>query len=217
MIIEAAIRKYTPGDKAAVRDICVETALLGAPVDACFDDREIAADIMISYYTDFEPGSCFVAVLNDKIAGYVAGCTDAAARRRKTILFIIPPVLVKLVCRGLLPRKKTLLLCKNFLSGFIAGDFFNPDFSRQYRASLHINVAESARGMGIGGKLLDEYLKHLASEQITGATLETKSEKAVAFFRGHGFIVLFSKKISYLEYLGFSNLKLFIMGLAVRR
>ena len=55
------IRPYEPRDRAAVRQICCDTADAGQPVERFFPDREVIADLLTNYYTQFEPQSAFVA------------------------------------------------------------------------------------------------------------------------------------------------------------
>ncbi len=210
--MEYIIRKYRDRDREAVRKICLDTAVLGEPVDVLFDDRDIAADILISYYTDFEPGSCFVAVSGEKVIGYLAGCVDFSRRRRAMLLSIIPRVLARAASRSVLFRKKTFLLGKSFAPALIRGEFRRPDFSIDYPASLHINVETGFRGRGVGPGLLDEYVNYLRVKKIKGVMLETKSRKAAKFFESAGFKVLYSHRISYLQYCGCADATLFVMG-----
>ena len=74
-----AVRPYEPRDRAAVRRICHQTGYMGAPADWYWRHAESFADIWTGYYTDCEPGSCFVAVRGDEVVGYLAGCVDSRA------------------------------------------------------------------------------------------------------------------------------------------
>ena len=67
------IRPYRPADRAAVRAICADTGFLGQPIDPVFEDRELFADYLTSYYTDAEPESTFVCELEGEVMGYVMG------------------------------------------------------------------------------------------------------------------------------------------------
>ena len=60
------IRKFQPADRARVRELCCETGFLGKPIDPVFEDRELFADYLTAYYTDWEPQSSFVLLT----AGY---------------------------------------------------------------------------------------------------------------------------------------------------
>jgi hypothetical protein len=49
------IRLYRPSDRDAVRRLCCETGYLGKAIDPVFEDRELFADYLTSFYTDWEP------------------------------------------------------------------------------------------------------------------------------------------------------------------
>src|SRR5690349_14905436 len=68
-----ASRKYRPSDRDIVRQLCCETGLLGTPIDPVFEDREIFADYLTAYYTDWEPESAFVLEVDGEVKGYLLG------------------------------------------------------------------------------------------------------------------------------------------------
>src|SRR5438045_9410278 len=67
------IRSYRPSDRAAVRKLCCDTGFLGDPIDPVFEDRELFADFLTTYYTDHEPESSFVLEIDGQIRGYLLG------------------------------------------------------------------------------------------------------------------------------------------------
>src|SRR5450755_1721816 len=67
------VRPYRPEDRPAVRNICADTGFLGKPIDPVFEDRELFADYLTSYYTDAEPESTLVCELNGEVKGYLMG------------------------------------------------------------------------------------------------------------------------------------------------
>jgi len=60
MPTDAVIRSYRPSDRDAVRRLCCETGYLGEAIDDVFQDRQLFADYLTSFYTDWEPESAFV-------------------------------------------------------------------------------------------------------------------------------------------------------------
>src|SRR6266568_8726897 len=68
-----SIRSYQASDRGAVRKLCCETGFLGDPIDPVFQDRELFADFLTSYYTDKEPESSFVLEIDGEIRGYLIG------------------------------------------------------------------------------------------------------------------------------------------------
>ena len=68
-----SIRSYRPSDRAAVRRLCCQTGFLGEPIDPVYEDNELFADFLTTYYTDHEPESSFVLELEGEIRGYLLG------------------------------------------------------------------------------------------------------------------------------------------------
>ena len=67
------IRGYRRSDREAVRKLCCDTGFLGDPIDPVYEDRELFADFLTTYYTDHEPGSCFLLEVDGEIRGYLLG------------------------------------------------------------------------------------------------------------------------------------------------
>jgi hypothetical protein len=67
------IRSYRPSDREAVRKLCCDTGFLGDPIDPVYEDRELFADFLTSYYTDHEQESCFLLEVDGEISGYLLG------------------------------------------------------------------------------------------------------------------------------------------------
>jgi hypothetical protein len=64
-------------DREAVRKLCCETGFLGEPIDPVYQDRELFADFLTTYYTDHEPESCFLLEVTAKSP---ATCSARASR-----------------------------------------------------------------------------------------------------------------------------------------
>src|SRR6476469_7338034 len=67
------IRKFQPGDRARVRELCCETGFLGNAIDPVFEDRELFADFLTDYYLKHEPDSAFVLTKGESLQGYLLG------------------------------------------------------------------------------------------------------------------------------------------------
>src|SRR5438270_12378793 len=68
-----SIRGYRASDRTAVRNLCCATGFLGDPIDPVFQDHELFADFLTTYYTDQEPESSFVLEVDREIRGYLLG------------------------------------------------------------------------------------------------------------------------------------------------
>ena len=191
------IRKFVVEDGEAIRRITFDTAFLGEPASIFFDDEEIFADALSLYFTDYEPESCFVAVFNEKVIGYIFGTKNIPKMNRTFILKIIPGLGIKAIRRGTLFRKKVNQFLMYCAKSFLKGELNTPNFSKQYPATFHINIDKDFRGLHIGANLLEHYLQYLKENNVTGVQCSTISEGAKIFFEKMGFYVLYEIKRSY--------------------
>src|SRR2546430_15582402 len=67
------IRSYRTSDRDAIRRLCCQTGFLGEPIDPVYQDHELFADFLTTYYTDHESESSFVLEVDGEIRGYLLG------------------------------------------------------------------------------------------------------------------------------------------------
>lgn len=209
---EVIIRKYQPADRQEVRRIAFDTSFVGDPGDKFFDDKEILADFLTKYYLDYEPESCFVAESSKRVIGYLIGSKDTLASEKISKSKILPKLLFKAFARNIFFKKKTATFIFNCLVSFFKKELSAPDFSREYPATLHINLEEGFRSQGIGAKLIAAYLDYLAKEKIKGVHFATLSERAARFYEKLGFVLLFKKERSYFRNILHKNITCYIYG-----
>lgn len=179
------IRRYEPRDRAAVREICCDTADTGAPVEHFFPDRAVFADVLTRYYTDFAPATSWVAEQDGRVVGYLTGCLDTRQFLRTMAVRIVPAALLKALVHGSLWHR------------FIRQNWRRPASQRQqlladYPAHLHLNLRAGHRGHGAGRQLLGKFLEQARHAGVTGIHAGV-SETNVAgrkFFERAGFVVL---------------------------
>ena len=194
------IRKFHPEDRGAVREISCETAFIRKAGFNRFCDDEILSDVLTLYFTDYEPASCFVAVFSGEVVGYLTGSLNVTKMKIIFINKVVPLIIIKSLRRGIFLKRDTWKFLGNCLTGFLKGDFFSPDFSREYPATLHINIRKDFRGSGIGSRLIADYLIFAKKKKVKGIHFAAASEKAKSFFTKSGFSLLFSTKRAYLKY-----------------
>lgn len=209
---QAVIRQYRKEDRAFVRDIAWNTAFMGKPADIFFCDREILTDFLTMYFTDYEPHSCFIALVDNTVIGYLLGAKDVVAMKTvlKTKIFI--HLVLKFFINGTIFVKKNMVFIFQCLLSFLKGEFREPVFSKQYAACLHINIKEGFRNSGIGTKLISAYLDYLTKEKTGGVHLATMSEKAGRFFTKQGFDLLYKGHRSYFRYILGRDMPVCIFG-----
>jgi len=201
------IRKYKAVDREAVRKICCDTAFMGEPAENFFDDRKIFADVAISYYTDYEPESLFVAERENNIVGYLAGCKDTQRFKKIFACRIVPRAFLSSVFRGTLFKKNNLRFVFSLIKSFFKGESHRPDCSKGFPAHLHINMGDSFRNSGTGTQLVEKFLEYLRDNNIQGVHLYSFSPAGQQFFQKLQFDTVFSQSISYFEYLGKYGIK----------
>lgn len=180
------VRPYRSEDRAAVRNICYATGLLGNPITALVPDQELFADLWTAAYTDGFPELALVATLEGVTIGYVIGVADARALSLVFRRSVLPLVLGRLV-RGEY-RKWRESLPHLFR---LALELATHAPAARFPAHLHINLLESARGHGVGRKLLERFLMQLEAQGVPGVQLSTtdRNEAAVHLYERLGFRV----------------------------
>lgn len=210
-VMEINIRNYQQRDQKAVREISIQSSIFGEYRNAVFDD-EILADLLTVYFTDYEPMSCFVAEKEGLVIGYVLGTKETREMRRVLKGRIVPGVVKKIFHKGQFFRKNHLMIVKSKVYSYFKGEFNMPDFTREYPATLHVNMASQFRGQNVGSLLVNHFLEFLKNERVSGIHFGVLSERAKKFFLKLNFEVLFSGKYTFLHYLTGENLPHYVMG-----
>jgi len=212
MTPEVKIRKFEAKDRVAVRQIAYATALMGESAALFFQGQEVISDAFSLYFTDYEPGSCFVAEINDQIVGYLIGAKNKIAAE---IIFnsqIALPLFLKALKSGIFLSIKNLKFIFNCLIDLLKNGRHTPDFNQAYPATFHLNIKDGFRGRKIGAKLINAYLDYLKIERILGVHLATMSEQAAKFFLAQGFRQLYQGKRSYFRHILHRDVSLYIFG-----
>jgi GNAT superfamily N-acetyltransferase len=209
---ESVIRKFQTKDRGEVRQLVCDTALMGDSCNRFFKGEEVFADALSMSFTDYEPESSFVAEVNQKIVGYVLGSKDIP-RLSKISGKTITPLIVKAIRQGVFVKKENIIFFGRCILSFLRGEFFGPDFIKEYPATLHINLKEEYRGLNTGAKLIQTYLDYLRESNVRGVHLATMSDKAGRFFAQNGFKLLFEGKRSYFRHILYKDIPLYIYGL----
>ena len=176
------IRHYEPRDRAVVREICCDTADAGEPVEHFFPDREVFADLLTRYYTDFAPAASWVAEQDGQVIGYLTGCLDTKNFLRTTALHIVPVAILKALVHGSLWHRfvrQNLRLPKSHRRQLLA----------EYPAHFHLNLRAGDRGHGTGRQLLEKFLSQAGELGIHAGVSET-NRAGRKFFERDGFVVL---------------------------
>jgi GNAT superfamily N-acetyltransferase len=207
---EIIIRKFKIQDRGSVRDIAWETAFLSESAEAFFSGKEILADFLTLYFTDYEPESCFVAESLNGVEGYLIGSTDC---RKLEAIFkkkILCGLLAKFTFSGAIFRRKNLMIIFAFLLSFLKGEFNMKDLNNDYPATLHINLRKNLRDSGIGSRLIMAFERYLKDQGVKGVHLATMSTAAGDFFGKQGFSLQGQYRRTYFRHVSGQDITVYI-------
>jgi GNAT superfamily N-acetyltransferase len=186
---ELQIRAYESKDRAGLRQICCDTADAGQPVERFFPDREVFADLLTDYYTEFEPQSTFVADNGGEVVGYTTGCLDT--KRFLSIMKrrIVPMIFFKALLRGTLWHPQTVRLLRANLGLWLKGGHRTGPKLDDYPAHLHVNVRRGFRGQRVGERLVEMFCERARVAGVRGvhAGVSAENTRARHFFAELGF------------------------------
>ncbi|HUJ11502.1 MAG TPA: GNAT family N-acetyltransferase [Verrucomicrobiae bacterium] len=185
----AEIRPYQPQDRSTLRQICCDTADAGQPVERFFPDREVIADLLTNYYTQYEPEFAYVAENNGGVVGYLTGCLDTRRFKRAMAWQIVPAVFGKALFRGVLWHPQAVRFVRANLGIWLKGEFRNAEILREYPAHLHVNIREGFRDQRLGERLVEAFCNHARRAGAPGihAGVSAENTRAGHFFEELGF------------------------------
>ncbi len=188
-MIGAMIRPYQNTDRKEVRTVCCDTANLGDPIDTIFPDRDIFADLLSSYYTDYEPESTWIVEKDGVIEGYLTGCLNDRRYQRLMRWRIVPRIAFRAAWKGLLVEPATWRLFRAALQTLQLGGWRETGELKRYPAHFHMNLQPHLRGQGLGEQLLERFLAHARSKKIPGVCAAVRSDNPAScrFFQRQGF------------------------------
>ncbi len=188
------LRPYQPGDRARVRELCCDTGFLGNPIDPVFEDREIFADYLTAYYTDWEPESSFVLLVNGDIRGYLLGSRHPWKQQ-----FYNAWNNVALFLRGIFRYPRYNAASKKFVQWILRQAWREVPAAPRNTAHFHINLLADARGIAHARALTDAYLTYLhlhGEKRVFGQMVVFEDRRGTKMFERYGFRVLNKMEIT---------------------
>jgi GNAT superfamily N-acetyltransferase len=176
-------------DWAYARELCARTGKAG---DAIARERwPFFGELWVGPYEKLCPEWSYVADGSGGRMGYLTGCPDTRSfNRRKKLLFDLP---LYLRCRAgaFVPNADRARFEARFAGREVSpDDTFDPRMTeaviREFPAHLHVNLEASARGSGLGRRLIDRFREDLAAIGVRGVHL-TCGDKPLPFYRKVGF------------------------------
>ena len=188
------IRSYRPADRARVRELCCETGFLGNPIDPIFEDRELFADYLTAYYTDWEPESAFVLLVNGDIRGYLLGSRRPT---RQQIYNLYNNV--ALFLRGILRFPRYSAASKKFVRWILTQAWREVPQAPRRTAHFHLNLLADARSVAHTRALMDSYLRYLherGEKRVFGQMVVFEDRRGTKMFERYGWKVLNKAEIT---------------------
>jgi GNAT superfamily N-acetyltransferase len=182
------IRSFRPTDREAVRRLCCETGFLGDPIDPVFSDREIFADFLTTYYTDWEPESSFVVELDGELCGYLLG-SRKPLRNQLYSFWQNVSLFFKVLARY--PRYNER--SRRFIRWTITHGWREVPARPRRVPHFHINLLPEARKMSTTRALMSAYLSYLyrrGEKRVYGQIVTFESRRGEKMFERYGFNVM---------------------------
>jgi hypothetical protein len=182
------IRSYRASDRAAVRKLCCQTGFLGEPIDPVYQDHELFADFLTTYYTDHEPESSFVIELEGEICGYLLG----SRRPLLNQLYAFQQNLV-LGFRALLRYRRYNEHSRRFVRWVLSHGWREVPAAPRRVPHFHINLLPEARKMSTTRSLMSAYLSYLyrcGEKRVYGQIVTFASRRGEKMFERYGFRVM---------------------------
>jgi hypothetical protein len=190
------IRPYRPGDRAAVRAICADTGFLGQSIDPVFEDRELFADYLTSFYTDAEPEATFVCELNGEVKGYVMG-SRFPRRKARFEARLLP----RLVLRGAWRyfARPYNAATRRYVWWVLTRARREVPFTPPDIPHFHFNMLPEARTIASTRAIVDMFLDFLCRHgetQVYAQAVAYESRRGPRMFERYGFRVIDEREVT---------------------
>lgn len=188
------IRNYRASDRAAVRRLCCETGFLGAPINPVYEDRELFADFLTTYYTDHEPESSFVLEVDGELKGYLLGSRKPLLNQlysfqQNIILFL----------RALLRYPRYNERSRRFIRWVLMNGWREVPATPRRTPHFHVNLLPEARKVSTTRALMSAYLSYLyrcGEKRVYGQIVTFESRRGEKMFERYGFRVMNRARIT---------------------
>ncbi len=195
------IRPYTQSDCSAVEYIQYETYFLGKSGRYLGDNaKRFHKDI--AYYFEKEPQSCFVAVNNGKVVGYLLGCLDDKNHNESLYDFVWKSMKMFFQLPFMHKKDRTYWWGTiRMVFDAILGKSGDANFKTPPNSGhIHINLLPEARGKNVGSKLLKtffSYAKLKGVKTIHADSFQTRLNPNKNFWIKNGFTEYSKVKTSF--------------------
>jgi ribosomal protein S18 acetylase RimI-like enzyme len=182
------IRSFRPGDEAAVADICLMTADVGADATGVFEDDAIWAEIFVLPYVHRHPDLAFVVESDDgRVVGYIVCAPDTSAFED----WFHDEWWPERGARWPRPESEQSRQDGTLIYAYSRRAGAEP-YAEDYPAHLHIDLLPEVQGQGWGRLLIATLVDALRERGVPGLHLAASIEnaRAIAFYPRVGFTAI---------------------------
>jgi L-amino acid N-acyltransferase YncA len=182
------IRSYRRSDREAVRKLCCDTGFLGEPIDPVYEDRQLFADFLTTYYTEWEPESSFVIESDGDIRGYLLGCRKPL-RNQLYSFWQNVSLFLKALSRYFRYHERS----RRFIRWALVHGWREVPAAPRRVPHFHVNLLPDARKMSTTRALMSAYLSYLyrcGEKRVYGQIVTFESRRGEKMFERYGFKVL---------------------------
>jgi hypothetical protein len=193
------IRPYESRDRKAVRTLCCDTGYLGKSIDPVFQDRELFADYLTRYYTDWEPEASFVVEQEGEVKGYLLG-----SRRPFLQQFFSLWHNLILFGKGVMRYRTYNRPTRDFIGWILRNSWREVPAAPRRTAHFHFNLLPEVQSIAGTRQLLGAYFDFLRSKgdrQVFGQVVTFADRRGARLFERYGFKVLEKKEITKYRHL----------------
>lgn len=191
---DVIVRPYRKADRDVMRRLCCETGYLGKAIDPVFEDRELFADYLTSFYTDWEPESCFVLERDDVVMGYLMGSRRPFLHQLHSFFLNI-----SLFARGVFRYPRYNAASKAFVRWILLNAWREVPAAPRRVPHFHFNMLPEAQSIAGTRQLLVNYFQHLRAhgeKQVFGQVVTFEERRGARMFERYGFQVIAKKEIT---------------------
>ncbi|CAF0697449.1 GNAT family N-acetyltransferase [Candidatus Methylacidithermus pantelleriae] len=189
-------RFFQKQDREAIRRICADTGFLGHPIDPVFEDRELFADYLTRYYTDWEPESTLVCERDGQVVGYLTGCRKPIRRFLFHLLYN-PYLFFRAFYRWWAwPYRSST---RRYLRWVLCKGWREVPYAPRGVPHFHINLLPQARNVASTRALIDKFLAYLVAsgeKSVYGQVVTWGDRRSEKLFLRYGFRVLDRRELT---------------------
>jgi len=170
------------------------TGFLGKPIDPVFEDRELFADYLTSFYTDVEPESCFVLEHEGVVKGYLLGSRKPFVQQVHSFFSNL-----RLFAIGMFRYRRYNPATKEFIGWILKNSWKEVPAAPRRTAHFHFNVlpeAQSFAGTHIMMNAYFDYLRERGEKAVFGQMVTFESRRGAKVLQRFGFQVIEKREIT---------------------